>query len=112
MTILLLTQVDSSWNEWSTWSECTVTCGSGNSTRMRTCIEEQHGGVPCSELSGMDTDEQACNDNPCPGNMESKFAQVSLFLKMKVSNYDFFKTCKYTKYLFFVIFTTSGFLLE
>ena len=44
---------------WSDWSSCSVTCGSGEQTRTRTCDQN------CS--SGDLQEIQGCNDSDCPG---------------------------------------------
>lgn len=48
---------------WSTWSECSTTCGSGSQARSRTVTTHaQHGGYTCPTLSA----SQTCNTNACP----------------------------------------------
>ena len=48
------------WTEWVTVGGCSVTCGSGFTTRRRQCVN----GVNCP---GQSTDTQACNLAPCGG---------------------------------------------
>ncbi|XP_039591708.1 hemicentin-1 isoform X2 [Polypterus senegalus] len=57
--------VDGNWSEWSTWEECTRTCGQGNRTRVRSCTNpsSQHGGKACE---GKAVDLLVCNVRPCP----------------------------------------------
>ena len=57
--------VDGKWLEWSSWSECSLSCGGGNSTRMRQCIGPFNGGKPCV---GNVTENRLCNNQSCPGN--------------------------------------------
>ena len=46
---------------WSEWSSCSVTCGSGEQTRTRTCDQN------CDETRDYHLAEtQSCNDNDCP----------------------------------------------
>ena len=42
-----------------------MTCGGGTQDRGRGCTDPEpaHGGAECV---GLDTDQQACNTNPCP----------------------------------------------
>ncbi|XP_075384531.1 hemicentin-1 isoform X2 [Tenrec ecaudatus] len=57
--------VDGGWSEWSSWEECTRTCGHGNRTRTRTCNNPavQHGGRRCE---GIAVEIIMCNIRPCP----------------------------------------------
>ncbi|WAR29734.1 HMCN1-like protein, partial [Mya arenaria] len=55
--------VDGSWNTWSDWGKCDVTCGSGSQTRSRTCHEPTYGGKPCL---GSRTGTKACTMVACP----------------------------------------------
>lgn len=61
---LLRTLVDGVWASWTTWSECSVSCGYGEQLRVRVCIGPLYGGHNCS---GLDTDRQTCHEIPCPG---------------------------------------------
>eukprot|EP00079_Xenopus_tropicalis_P024320 XP_012816895.1 PREDICTED: hemicentin-1 [Xenopus tropicalis] len=60
-----LCPVDGNWSEWSTWEECSRSCGSGKRTRVRTCSDPpaQEGGKPCI---GKAVDVAVCNVKPCP----------------------------------------------
>jgi hypothetical protein len=50
-------------SDWSSLSDCDVTCGGGTQTRTRSIsVEAVFGGVACPELYS----DQACNDNACP----------------------------------------------
>ncbi|XP_019904855.2 hemicentin-1 isoform X2 [Esox lucius] len=57
--------VDGNWSEWSSWEECSSTCGQGNRTRVRTCTNPpaQHEGRPCE---GKAVEAVVCNIRPCP----------------------------------------------
>lgn len=58
--------VDGNWSEWSSWEECSRTCGQGNRTRVRTCSNPpaQHGGRACE---GKTVEVIMCSIRPCPG---------------------------------------------
>ncbi|XP_045204365.2 uncharacterized protein LOC123557134 isoform X2 [Mercenaria mercenaria] len=56
--------VDGGWSDWSVWSSCSVTCGSGNRIRVRSCDSpppDQHG-KPCL---GEYTELRSCNMDNC-----------------------------------------------
>ncbi|XP_068096243.1 hemicentin-1 isoform X2 [Hyperolius riggenbachi] len=57
--------VDGSWSEWSTWEECSKTCGSGEKTRTRTCNipPSNEEGKTCE---GKAVDTAVCNTKACP----------------------------------------------
>lgn len=74
--------VDGNWTDWSSWNECSVTCGRGLKDRERTCSNPlpQYGGTPCA---GNATTSEKCNDDPCPSKNKSKtiFLFCSLLFK-------------------------------
>ncbi len=51
--------IDGSWSLWSSWSSCSVSCGTGTSQRTRSCSQPapQHGGEKCS---GEDKQTKTC----------------------------------------------------
>ncbi|XP_035672026.1 chitotriosidase-1-like [Branchiostoma floridae] len=58
--------LDGGWADWTAWTPCSVSCGSGAETRSRTCSNSapQHGGAACS---GDGTEERACQTGvTCP----------------------------------------------
>ena len=56
--------VDCKWNEWSTWSQCSLSCASGTQSRTRTFEPAEHGGRECE---GASEESQLCNTQRCPG---------------------------------------------
>ncbi|XP_048057493.1 adhesion G protein-coupled receptor B2 isoform X6 [Megalobrama amblycephala] len=51
------------WEEWSSWSLCSVTCGRGSRTRSRICVLPQHGSKGCG---GPEVQTKLCNIAVCP----------------------------------------------
>ncbi|XP_061197855.1 SCO-spondin-like isoform X2 [Saccostrea echinata] len=66
--------IDGRYNDWSSWSECSLTCGGGLKARSRRCNNPspQYGGKQCS---GSDNESSSCNQQPCPIN--GKFSEWS-----------------------------------
>ncbi|PVD27766.1 hypothetical protein C0Q70_12938 [Pomacea canaliculata] len=50
------------WNDWGSWSSCSVSCGEGTRTRLRTCSEPN----ACGHCEGNNVTEEYCNDYVCP----------------------------------------------
>ncbi|XP_062599842.1 coadhesin-like, partial [Saccostrea cucullata] len=57
--------VDGGWTDWTGWSPCSVTCGTGVNNRTRACTQPvpMYGGLNCT---GANTDTQPCNKSDCP----------------------------------------------
>ena len=68
--LLLMTSifnlVDGQWSDWSSWSNCDVTCDKGIQTRTRTCTNPApaNGGLDCI---GPATETKHCQKDLCPG---------------------------------------------
>ena len=58
--------VDGNWADWTQWTTCTQTCGTGSTTRSRICSNPTplHGGAYCVGDPGQG---EECNRDPCPG---------------------------------------------
>ncbi|KAL7987969.1 hypothetical protein Chor_006888, partial [Crotalus horridus] len=54
--------VDGQWQEWSTWSQCSVTCSNGTQQRSRQCTAAAHGG---SECRGPWAESRECYNSEC-----------------------------------------------
>ncbi|KAM5255351.1 SCO-spondin-like [Ctenodactylus gundi] len=57
--------VTGGWTQWSSWSECPVSCGGGEQVRTRACVvpAPPPRGLPCQ---GLDTQTQHCGQQLCP----------------------------------------------
>jgi len=58
------TPVVNTWTEWSSWTDCSKSCGEGRQSRMRECITEGQSVLDCS---GPRVQLRSCNEHPCPG---------------------------------------------
>ena len=81
---LCLDPVDGGWSEWSDFSECTTTCGTGYQTRERTCNNPKpaHGGRDCQgeKFELKECKKDSCQYNDCLCGQKKNFAQVMFFL--------------------------------
>ena len=61
--------IDGGYSEWSSFSNCSKSCGTGIKRRSRKCSnpEPQHGGSNCSHL-GLSMEIKNCSEKPCPIN--------------------------------------------
>ncbi|KAG8550774.1 hypothetical protein GDO81_019960 [Engystomops pustulosus] len=57
-------ELKGSWSCWSSWTQCSATCGGGHYQRTRTCTNPapSNGGDICI---GLHTEEALCNTYPC-----------------------------------------------
>jgi hypothetical protein len=60
--------VDPAWGQWTTWSDCGVTCGEATTSRTRQCIQDANcpSGKPCP---GDNSGTKDCNLPCCPGKL-------------------------------------------
>ena len=56
--------VDCEWTEWSSWDDCSETCGNGSQSRSRNSTGPFYGGENCT---GDGEETQQCNSIECPG---------------------------------------------
>ena len=57
--------VNCTWDTWTAWETCSVTCGGGTQDRNREVGQEAlFGGNECT---GDNEETQSCNNNGCPG---------------------------------------------
>ena len=54
---------ESGFEEWSQWSLCTQTCGSGVQLRTRVCSD----GADPKECTAVSNQTKPCDKGPCPG---------------------------------------------
>ena len=60
--------VPGNWTDWTTWSDCSTTCGGGVSIRTRDCDTSWIPGLkaPCEgEEEGAGTESQPCHEFSC-----------------------------------------------
>jgi len=50
-------------SSWSAWSQCSVTCGGGQQSHSRQCVNGQAGDIGCE---GPVSEDRACNVQQCP----------------------------------------------
>ncbi|XP_062318989.1 adhesion G protein-coupled receptor B3 isoform X1 [Osmerus eperlanus] len=62
---IALCPVDGQWQEWSSWSDCSVTCANGTQQRTRQCSAAAHGG---SECRGHWAESRECYNPDCTAN--------------------------------------------
>jgi hypothetical protein len=51
--------------EWSDWSECSVTCGTGSQSRYSRCVDDGSRLELCMEAGGERTESRTCSREPC-----------------------------------------------
>ena len=73
--------VDGNWTEWSTWTECSTSCGGGIMSKNRTCSdpEPQFNGLDCS---GNNTEKDSCNENHCPSKSDFFLSLLLIYLSV------------------------------
>ncbi|KAJ9576472.1 hypothetical protein L9F63_006685, partial [Diploptera punctata] len=59
-------EVPAEWGSWSSWSDCTVTCGLGEQYRIRVCGEDAETIVDETNCQGESKEMQSCHMSECP----------------------------------------------
>ena len=64
--VYFLPIVDGDYSDWSVWTSCSKSCGTGSQTRNRSCSDPkpQNGGANCDRL-GPINETKACNTQKC-----------------------------------------------
>ena len=62
----MLFSVNGGWTDWSLWSSCNASCGSGQLTRQRFCSNPQPANDG-SNCSGEAIEHKSCQLMVCPG---------------------------------------------
>ena len=63
------------WGEWSSWSDCNKSCGTGKRSRSRNCNNGSAGDQGCE---GDKRETQNCNTQDCPsGNSNNALVRDS-----------------------------------
>ena len=86
----LLTVVDGGYTEWSLWSSCTKSCGSGSQMRTRNCTLPLpiDGGLDCADLGiGGDEESRQCNAMVCPGQIGTLWTLTLQLLSLSVTDF-------------------------
>ena len=55
------------WVTWTTWAECTVSCGGGLRTRTRNCADGTGTEAADSMCAGQSSENENCSEWKCPG---------------------------------------------
>ena len=84
MDFFLNSSVNGSWNQWSSWQPCSVTCGRGHRARTRSCsnLAPELNGIDCP---GTNISTESCNFHKCKG----RYLHLQcFFLKMIPVNFN------------------------
>ena len=82
--------VDCQWSQWSIWTPCSKSCGTGSQHRSRTVTQQAlNFGKQCvGEIS----ETQQCNNHPCPVAVDCQWSQWSMWTPCSKSCNSGFQT--------------------
>ena len=63
--------VDGGWTNWSSWGDCSATCGAGQKSKYRTCTAPVQAGLG-KHCEGEAINQESCNDNTCHGKIKTR----------------------------------------
>lgn len=68
------------WLEWTDWSNCSESCGSGIRVRTRLCSNTEIDGTsnPCESLGGSSFEIEACQSSHCKRMLKGNLREKSL----------------------------------
>ena len=111
-----LFSVDGNWTDWTSWSDCSETCGDGSHYRIRHCANPtpMYGGKNCS---GEPLHGESCKLRECPSEsvelLGSTFA--TFYITRNVWNIDerklsfiYMLVILFTPHVFFVCYNSSA----
>ena len=89
--------VDGGWSDWSSWTECSETCGAGTNSRSRTCTKPKPSGSgkPCS---GKSSETASCEITKCAVSRNGIYEmfdrrigshKLTLYLLLKITIFSF-----------------------
>uniref|UniRef100_A0A0G4FQB4 Apple domain-containing protein n=1 Tax=Chromera velia CCMP2878 TaxID=1169474 RepID=A0A0G4FQB4_9ALVE len=98
---------DGAFSNWSSWSACSATCGTGSQVRTRRCVGQSNGGKDCAELPGVDTSKdlytetRTCQQKECEVGSECLFEKILMDCEQKqlVSGGTVIEECGKCEYL-------------
>ncbi|KAJ9584557.1 hypothetical protein L9F63_021096, partial [Diploptera punctata] len=63
--------------EWSEWSECSSTCGTGSQSRYSRCVDDGSRLELCMEAGGERTETRTCSREPCLSRRVRQTSRIS-----------------------------------
>ena len=66
MNSLEFPAIEGGWTDWSSWGDCSSTCGAGRTSKYRTCTAPVQSGIG-KHCEGEPINQEPCNNTECPG---------------------------------------------